>query len=213
MEDEADNGAEDSGSTSVLVSILSDLNQAGYSVQLFLLPACAIGAPHRRDRVWIVANSTSNGCVRRGASVTAEKGLQQRSESTGELERRSERPHRHAPDSELLRQQHGECEHRTRSEEGIFKREDCHAANTEHDQTSRHGQDGGRVLPFSESIRPDNGNQWEQDWYSVALRTCVRGVDDGVSRGVDRVNRLKALGNAVVPQIPYLIMKAILEES
>jgi site-specific DNA-cytosine methylase len=32
----------------------------GYSVQSFIIPACATGAPHRRDRVWIVANSDNS---------------------------------------------------------------------------------------------------------------------------------------------------------
>jgi DNA (cytosine-5)-methyltransferase 1 len=45
---------------------LSDLENEGYSVQPFIIPACAVGAPHRRDRVWIVAqNSISQRSGRR----------------------------------------------------------------------------------------------------------------------------------------------------
>ena len=39
-------------------SICEDLEHAGYSVQSIVIPACAVGAPHRRDRVWIVAHRT-----------------------------------------------------------------------------------------------------------------------------------------------------------
>ena len=39
--------------------ICLDLEDAGYAVQAYIIPACGIGAWHRRDRVWIVANSNS----------------------------------------------------------------------------------------------------------------------------------------------------------
>ena len=38
-------------------AICEDLESAGYSVQPIVIPACAVGAPHRRDRVWIVAHA------------------------------------------------------------------------------------------------------------------------------------------------------------
>lgn len=41
--------------------ICEDLEHTGYSVQPFVVPACAVGAPHRRDRVWIVAYRTDTG--------------------------------------------------------------------------------------------------------------------------------------------------------
>ncbi len=44
--------------------ICADLECAGFSVQPFVIPACAVGAPHRRDRVWIVAHA--NGTRQRG---------------------------------------------------------------------------------------------------------------------------------------------------
>lgn len=42
---------------------LTDLEAQGYATRPFVIPACAVGAPHRRDRVWIVANS---GSIRQG---------------------------------------------------------------------------------------------------------------------------------------------------
>ena len=43
----------------VFEACYSDLENLGYSVQSFIVPACATGAPHRRDRVWIVAHSNN----------------------------------------------------------------------------------------------------------------------------------------------------------
>ncbi len=40
----------------VFEQVCLDLEALGYEVQPFVIPACAVGAPHRRDRVWIVAH-------------------------------------------------------------------------------------------------------------------------------------------------------------
>ena len=47
-----------------LDQVLSDLESEDYSCQTLVVPACAVNAPHRRDRVWILANTRGNG--RRG---------------------------------------------------------------------------------------------------------------------------------------------------
>jgi DNA (cytosine-5)-methyltransferase 1 len=41
----------------VFEEVCADLEACGYEVQPILLPACAVGAPHRRDRVWFIAYS------------------------------------------------------------------------------------------------------------------------------------------------------------
>ena len=47
--------------TFTIERICRDLESKGYSVQPVLIPACAVGAPHRRDRVFIVAYSSGGG--------------------------------------------------------------------------------------------------------------------------------------------------------
>lgn len=44
----------------VFDEVQSDLEAEGYEVQAYVLPACAVNAPHRRDRVWFVAYSNDN---------------------------------------------------------------------------------------------------------------------------------------------------------
>lgn len=41
--------------------ICNDLESIEYSVQPIIIPACAVGAPHRRDRIWFIAHATSAG--------------------------------------------------------------------------------------------------------------------------------------------------------
>lgn len=43
-----------------LDEVLSSLEAEGYTVWTFIIPACAVNAPHKRDRLWIVANANSS---------------------------------------------------------------------------------------------------------------------------------------------------------
>jgi DNA (cytosine-5)-methyltransferase 1 len=63
----------------VFNEVQADLEAEGYEVTPFLLPACAVNAPHRRDRIWFVAYSSS-------ASQGAKELRQVRSEN-GEVNR------------------------------------------------------------------------------------------------------------------------------
>lgn len=64
----------------VIETVCRDLEREGYSVRPFVIPACAVGAPHRRDRVWIVA--------RRSASYTSCNGNSGRPGQLCQKERR-----------------------------------------------------------------------------------------------------------------------------
>ena len=66
-----------SGHTNMgLDQVLSDLESVGYTVQPFVVPACAVDAPHRRDRVWIIAaHADSNG--EPAGTINAESGCWQ----------------------------------------------------------------------------------------------------------------------------------------
>ena len=44
----------------VLEQVCTDLESEDYKVQPFIIPACAVNAPHRRDRIWIIANRTNS---------------------------------------------------------------------------------------------------------------------------------------------------------
>ena len=56
----------------VVETICRDLEREGYTVQPLLIPACAVGAPHRRDRVWFVAHADSLGLQGKGTRKPTE---------------------------------------------------------------------------------------------------------------------------------------------
>ena len=57
-------GREERTGRGVLEIILGNLEEIGYEVQVFAVPACGLNAPHKRERIWIVAY---NKCVNRGS--------------------------------------------------------------------------------------------------------------------------------------------------
>lgn len=117
----------------VFDQVQADLENEGYQVAPVVLPACAVNAPHRRDRIWFVAHSNSTRVQRREASRHIE----------GEWEIQNE-------------------------------------------------------LAF--------GHHQPHDWFNFPTQSPVCGRNDGIS---NRVDRLKALGNAIVPQVAFEIFKAI----
>ena len=55
-----------------LDGVLADVEGAGYEVgPIFDIPACAVNAPHRRARLWIVANATRDGAERNGSTAAS----------------------------------------------------------------------------------------------------------------------------------------------
>ena len=151
----------------VFEDLLFEMEIAGYQVWPVIIPACAVNAPHRRDRVWIVAHSES----RRDASrIQDRSGKRESALSLGN--------------------------------------NDSHAPDTDNPTTTRQREHSRSILRITESERLDIPS-WQEPWIEVATRLCR--VDDGVSRKLDRVNRLKALGNSIVPQVAYEIITGILE--
>lgn len=139
-----------------LGDILGDLASLGYNAEWHCIPAAAIGAPHRRDRLWIVAYPNANRA-----------GLEGRS-SSGLQERAGQRPLRSVGASLA---------------DASVRRYWLQA------QQIPAGRDGSLY-----------GNWWDAE---PPMGRVANGIPG-------RVDRLKQLGNAVVPQIPELIGRAIL---
>ncbi len=170
----------------VFERVCTDLEAAGYEVQPIIIPAVSVGAPHRRDRVWFVAHRND--------------------------ERRDNGEY-HQPERHFLSDK-GTAEEdkpqRKGRERGVGE------IGTDAPDTRRGDGNEG-----SEGVRPEgiqrksenserfsHRDEWRKNWLEVATRLCR--VDDGLPRRMDRNPRLKALGNAIVPQVAEEIMRAIM---
>ena len=166
-----------------LDDVLLDLETEGYTTQSFVVPACAVGAKHRRDRVWIIGHSEHNG--RNGS----ENGQSNTSGNDGDATR----------PNEIIKSARPGCE-------------GCNDADTDSKRAQRAANTRSIKGSRSKPVKQPGGlhSFARPNFKPIGLPTespvCHR--DDGVS---DRVARLKALGNAVVPQIPELIGRAIME--
>ena len=187
----------------------ADLEIEGYEVQPVIIPACAVGAPHRRDRVWIVAYSEVNGSTGGQGEI---RGTERRPfdellsefndedsdvahSECRELEKRINIGRESRAYAKFARSSKGDA---ANAESAGLERRDAERARSADGWIAKY-IDGGEWYNKAES--------WREPWPEVAARLCR--VDDGLPRRVDRVNRLKALGNAIVPQVAAVIMQAI----
>jgi DNA (cytosine-5)-methyltransferase 1 len=58
----------------VFEEVQTDLEAEGYEVTSFLLPACGVNAPHRRDRIWFVAHAIGARAGGKGGEACNERG-------------------------------------------------------------------------------------------------------------------------------------------
>jgi len=212
----------------VFEQVLSDLEDAGYEVQAFVIPACAIDAPHRRDRVWIVGKSSIIRGQNQSKTIQKKNGTRPNAHGEGLGGRRSG-----APRTEDVAVTSQELQHRagnarptgggesSNSGQDVAdaKESGLEGSDTERDSRSgrcapEHGQgrwevcrwlpepDVGRAPDgFSTGVHRSRG--WAGDWEQGVPRVAT-----GVK---NRVDRLKCLGNAVVPAVVEQIGYAILE--
>ena len=192
-----------------LDTVLENLESEGYSARTFSISASSVGAKHQRERIWIVANARQHGgrIEPTGNSEGTGRGplkTTERSADTDTISRSSEGEKTLANSVELGLEKHGHSE----TTESIKRGETMADTNVEGRQGRIHR---GQNKEWENQQRYFGRNsaahgQQEQNWWDIEpeLGRVAHGIPN-------RVDRLKGLGNSLVPQIPYYIAQSILQ--
>ena len=209
----------------VFDEVQSDLEAEGYEVTPFLLPACAVNAPHRRDRIWFVAYSTrssertnelrglrpENGEIKGERSQTIYNAI-----GSDGFERASSNPNSNGLNERNSENEVNASEGRVNALGNIDKGNgDGDVANTD-------------LQRCYKSTSPTFTNKQErqysqknfisksQCWENFPTVSPICNGNDGLSNRLDSITfpkwrneSIKAGGNAVVPQVVLQIFKAI----
>ena len=163
-------------------TILGDLAESGYDARWRILSAAEVGAPHKRDRLWIVATDANRPIERRWQQP-------QRRQAQRDSNASWNGTFRNVADADSQRQsqpERRECQKRRRTGDGCTAGDAASAGLSD----GLNGEMGGGTqgLEIVQSQRPD--------WWTT--EPDVGRVAHGLA---SRVDRLKAIGNGQVPAV------------
>jgi DNA (cytosine-5)-methyltransferase 1 len=190
----------------VFDEVQADLEAEGYEVQPFILPACAVNAPHRRDRVWFVAYN-SNARI---------KSLQFRREN-GICKIKS------TANPDCNGQHECDCKHEVNaSEGGQYAQRDVSKVGEYNSnpfiQGLQRSKDSGKAKRKGQNRTKQLAGLFRTAWENFPTQSPICNGDDGISTRLDgitfskwRNESIKGGGNAIVPQVVFQIFKVIEE--
>ena len=175
----------------VLRQVLNDLENEGFKSQCLVIPASGIGAWHQRKRIWIIANNISNANT--GFSIRENEEVQTRWDTiiNGSQDVSN-------ANSRLCRGRGTELKSGDDREGWIYTEKEK--------QTREHIR--CKTIGCNAVLGKERTNK---TWWQIESELC--GVPNGVSYELDkdRANRIKSLGNSIVPQIVRQIGLSIME--
>ena len=216
--------------------ICRDLESKGYSVQPVLIPACGVGAPHRRDRVFFIAhNSDSYNDMRRTGendSKSREEWLSEWNEirKSGKSDNVRSQIQKTSSDSKCSRRremdEHFQSQQSDGSESVSFSSvrnvtdSVCERLERQDESWCDKGTVEMHIWRDSSGYSPATicGLSPKERWSAFPFISPVHRGNDGIPFNVDsltisfakwRNESIKAYGNAIVPQVMYRIFQCI----
>jgi DNA (cytosine-5)-methyltransferase 1 len=213
----------------VFHEVQADLEAEGYEVFPYVLPAAAVNAPHRRDRVWFVAHSFNNRHNADSREISKKNGISEinREEmGAGKFDRADISSN--ATNTKCVRLEHTEKARNIREGKTETQREGSNpsesietngiyrnATNTDNKRLQR-----SKVNGIAGASR-QKSNKFttrciRSNWQNFPTVSPICNGDDGISDRLDgitfskwRKESIKAGGNAIVPQVAFQIFKTI----
>lgn len=199
----------------VFETVCSDLEREGYEVRTFNIPAAGVQAPHRRERIWIVAHAkrfNERKSIRE--SDETQSKIQEEHRQNNSTTRESSRTgsvwgtnngYEDMENSRRTLRQGGELqgENENETREGNADQSQRSSGTSESNVVD---SSTGRCTSQETEIQPGRYSSFDSSWWQSEPE--LGRVANGVS---GRVHRLKALGNSIVPKIVQEIGNAIIQ--
>ena len=203
-----------------LDTVLEDLESEGYAARAFSISASSVGANHKRERVWIVGNSQHNGSSTTEESRSVKETSNDNKERSNQTSQSTGTSRSNGSENVANSRQHGGRIESTWDTESIRRGTSEETEWSTNTDTSSGSSEGAETVSDSDSKRlqglrseqqlrkneTERKISWDGWW---EFEPDVGRVANGVPK---RVDRLKGLGNSLVPAIPFIIGQSILRE-
>src|SRR5574344_425283 len=192
--------------------ICKDFEREGYSVQPIVIPACAVGAPHRRDRVWFIAHR-DNAVDESQQSRTK---LSNKFETITDTDNSGNTSQQYTTDG-IKQEEIQKQECHSQSEFGRYSNNEYFTDTKSNERNAVENEQKFIKWGERKTNNSINGKAIiKTDWHDFPTKPPVCCGNDGLSDRLDgitfpkwRAESIKAYGNAWVPQVAYEIFKVI----